>query len=511
MASIKSLTQPLSSALLLLSAGLLVYACEKQAAAPLQPSAPVSVQVVSGDLQSGPPGKELPNPLVVKVVDANGLPQSGQLVNFRVTSGGGSVFAGAALTSVSGIAQERWTLGTNPADSQRVEARAVDNVTGQALTFAVFKATITASVASVTVAPASASVGVSGTVQLAATTKDAAGNVLTGRVVTWTSGTPTVATVSTTGLVTGVSAGPATVTATSEGKTGSAAITVNAVVASVTVTPASASLTVGGTVQLAATPKDASGNALSGRVVTWASNAAAVASVNGSGLVTGLVAGSATITATSEGKSGSSAISVTAPTAISCLTSPTITLSGVQTSAFANISLPDNTQIDASTAQFLTSDNISIRLGGGSNTCFSGGESIGDLPPATSWSSALAHYSVVPDGPNVIVENVRTFDRGDGVAFGKNVPNWTLRRAYIHYARDGCVENHFVFSGTVDDALLDGCFIGFASRPYTTAQDGSNNVITIKNTLIRLQPMDGVFTGSVPGHGGFYEWSATSR
>src|SRR5439155_88574 len=315
------------------------------AAAPLQPSAHVSVQVVSSDLQSGPPGKELPNPLVVKVVDANGLPQSGQLVNFRVTSGGGSVFAGAALTSVSGIAQERWTLGTNPADSHRERQRlAVDNVTGQALTFAVFKATITASVASVTVAPASASVGVSGTVQLAATMKDAAGNVLTGRVVTWTSGTPTVATVSATGLVTGVSAGTATVTATSEGKTGSAARTVNAVVASVTVTPASASVAVGGTVQLAATPKDASGNALSGRVVTWASNAAAVASVNGSGLVTGLVAGSATITATSEGKSGSSAISVTAPTAISCLTSPTITLSGVQTSAFANISLPDNTQ-----------------------------------------------------------------------------------------------------------------------------------------------------------------------
>src|SRR2546426_752230 len=509
MRSIKSLTQPLSSALLLLSAGLLVYACEKQAAAPLQPSAPVSVQVVSGDLQSGPPGKELPNPLVVKVVDANGLPQSGQLVNFRVTSGGGSVFAGAPLTSVSGLVEERCTPGTNPADSQRVEARAVDNVTGQALTFAVFKATITP-VASVAVAPASASVAVSGTVQLAATMKDAVGNVLTGRVVTWTSGTPTVATVSATGLVTGVSAGPATVTAASEGKTGSSAITVNAVVASVTVTPASASVAVGGTVQLAATPKDASGNTLSGRVVTWASSAVAVASVNGSGLVTGLGAGSATISATSEGKSGSSAITVPAPTAVSCLTSPTITLSGVQTSAFANTSLPDNTQIDASSAQFLTSDNISIRLGGGSNVCYHGGETIGSLPPATAWSSALSHYSVVPDGPNVTVEDVRTFDRGDGVAFGKNVPNWTLRGAYIHYARDGCVENHFVFAGTVDDALLDGCFIGFASRPYTSAQDGSNNVVTIKNTLVRLQPMDGVYTGSVPGHGGFYEWSATS-
>src|SRR5439155_23109167 len=118
-------------------------------------------------------------------------------------------------------------------------------------------------------------------------------------------------------------------------------------------------------------------------------------------LVTGRVAGSATITATSEGKSGSSAITVTAPTAVSCLTSPTITLSGVQTSAFANTSLPDNTQIDASTAQFVTSDNISIRLGGGSNTCYHGGESIGNLPPSTSWRSACSHYSVVPVGANV--------------------------------------------------------------------------------------------------------------
>src|SRR6266516_7088519 len=78
MSSIKSLRQPLSSALLLLSAGLLVFACEKEAAAPLQPRAPLSVQIVSGDLQSGPAGKELPNPLVVKVVDATGLPQSGR-------------------------------------------------------------------------------------------------------------------------------------------------------------------------------------------------------------------------------------------------------------------------------------------------------------------------------------------------------------------------------------------------------------------------------------------------
>src|SRR2546426_1035516 len=87
--------------------------------------------------------------------------------------------------------------------------------------------------------------------------------------------------------------------------TDSSAVSVIAVpVASVAVSPASASVGVGQTVPLTATPQDASGNPLSGRVVTWASSNTAVATVNGSGLVSGVAAGPATITATSEGQSG---------------------------------------------------------------------------------------------------------------------------------------------------------------------------------------------------------------
>ncbi|HYT82284.1 MAG TPA: Ig-like domain-containing protein, partial [Gemmatimonadales bacterium] len=130
----------LTSAILLVGTSLLAFACIQEATTPTS-GPPASVRIVSGDLQSGTVAAELPSPLVVKVVDSAGRPQAGQLVNFRVMSGGGSVFAGATLTSPSGVAQERWTLGTNAADSQRVEARAVDNVTGTALTYAVFNAT----------------------------------------------------------------------------------------------------------------------------------------------------------------------------------------------------------------------------------------------------------------------------------------------------------------------------------------------------------------------------------
>lgn len=105
---------------------------------------PAQLNIVSGDAQSGTVAKELAQPLVVRVVDANGNPVQGQSVNFRVTAGGGTVFAGSSNTNADGVAQERWTLGTVAGAEQTVEARAVDNATGKAIVFATFHATAVA-------------------------------------------------------------------------------------------------------------------------------------------------------------------------------------------------------------------------------------------------------------------------------------------------------------------------------------------------------------------------------
>jgi hypothetical protein len=80
------------------------------------------------------------------------------------------------------------------------------------------------------------------------------------------------------------------------------------------VTPPSANVAVGATQQLTATARDAGGNVLTGRTITWASDNTAVASVTTGGLVRGVTAGSANVTATCEGQSGSSAITVTTTT-----------------------------------------------------------------------------------------------------------------------------------------------------------------------------------------------------
>jgi len=228
--------------------------------------------------------------------DANGNPLTGRAISWSSSDNTIGTVNGSGL--VTGVAAGSVAI---TATSEGKSGTASVTVAG-------------APVASVTVTPASASVQAGQTQQLTATLKDANGNILTGRTVTWSSNNTSVATVSSSGLVTAKVAGSATITATSEGKSGTSALTVTPVpVASVTVAPASASVAVGATLQLTATPKDANGNPLTGRVVTWQSSNNTIAGVNGSGLVSGVAAGGpVTITATSEGKSGSSSITVTA-------------------------------------------------------------------------------------------------------------------------------------------------------------------------------------------------------
>jgi hypothetical protein len=80
----------------------------------------------------------------------------------------------------------------------------------------------------------------------------------------------------------------------------------------VTVTAAQTSVQIGTTSQATAVTRDASNNVVTGRTVTWASSDPAIASVSNTGLVTGLTAGTVTITALSEGMTGSVQMTVTA-------------------------------------------------------------------------------------------------------------------------------------------------------------------------------------------------------
>jgi hypothetical protein len=100
----------------------------------------LSFEVVSGDGQTGLVGQELPNPLVVRALDGTGKPVKKELVNFVITAGGGSMFAGASITDNDGLAQDYLTLGPEPGVNA-VEVRAVNPTTGEKHVYATFTAT----------------------------------------------------------------------------------------------------------------------------------------------------------------------------------------------------------------------------------------------------------------------------------------------------------------------------------------------------------------------------------
>ncbi|HEX9565321.1 MAG TPA: Ig-like domain-containing protein [Gemmatimonadaceae bacterium] len=203
-----------------------------------------------------------------------------------------------------------------------------------------------APVARVTVSLASSALEVGQTTQASAVLKDAAGNVLTGRTITWSSLDQGVATVSASGLVTAQGGGTVAIIASSESVSGAASLTVDvpdpAPVASVEIDLPTSDLLVGQSIQAVVTLKDAQGQVLTGRTITFTTDNPMVVSISSSGVVTGIGEGSTQIRVASGGVTSAASLSVTAPS------DPTQTIESILVGApTSDLSVGQTTQANA--------------------------------------------------------------------------------------------------------------------------------------------------------------------
>jgi uncharacterized protein YjdB len=242
-------------------------------------------------------------------------------------------------------------------------------------------------VQSIAVSLAASTIELNKTTTATAVLRDAGGNTLTGRQVTWSTGNPAIATVTSAGVVTGVAVGSTTVIGTSEGKTGSANLTVvPPPVATVTVSLNPVSVAIGATSQATFVARDANNNVLTGRVVAWSSSNQAVATINATtGAIAAVAAGTATMTATVEGKTGSALLTVTAaPSGVG-------TVTGTVTAADGTTPIGDALVEVEGTSAFRTSAY--------------GGSATNSGVPISTRSAANGTYTLqnVPAGPRVII------------------------------------------------------------------------------------------------------------
>ena len=90
-------------------------------------------------------------------------------------------------------------------------------------------------------------------------------------------------------------------------------------VTTIDVSPSASTLLVGDTLTLTATVRDQSGATMSGVVVAWSTANAGVATVSGVGKVTAVAAGSVTISASAEGKTGTATLTIAIPGPVATL------------------------------------------------------------------------------------------------------------------------------------------------------------------------------------------------
>jgi uncharacterized protein YjdB len=231
-------------------------------------------------------------------------------------------------------------------------------------------------------------------------------------VATWSSSDLKVATVSAAGVVTAVATGVATVAAQSGTFSGSATVTVsgsNTNLTSITISPANPSIAINTTQQLTATGDygDGSSRDLTA-LVTWSSSTVANATVSAAGLVDGVAAGSATITATLGSVSNSTSVTIAAPTITSISISPDdLTLpSGISQQFTASAAYSDGSVQDLVSGVTWTSSSTTVGaidntglaaiLGAGTTTITATVGTFTDSTTITVLPAHLTSITIVP-------------------------------------------------------------------------------------------------------------------
>ena len=160
--------------------------------------------------------------------------------------------------------------------------------------------------------PASATlVALGDTVRYSASLLDDAGQAIPDAAVQWTTADPTVAVVDAGGLVSALANGTTVVSATSAGVSGTATVIVAQVAAQISVEPDSVTLdALGDTLRLTARAEDRNGNPIAGTTFDWSSSNASAVAINANGLATAKANGTAVVSATSAGVSGTATVIV---------------------------------------------------------------------------------------------------------------------------------------------------------------------------------------------------------
>jgi hypothetical protein len=189
----------------------------------------------------------------------------------------------------------------------------------------------------------------------------------------------------------------------------------------------------------------------------------------------------------------------------------TTAVRGFQTDRYTT-DVPAGGAVDALGALWLQIANYPVSFGGGAGGCWLGGDIVGTYPQSTPWATFHHTTGLAFTNRNFTVEGARVHNIGDGIEVRTGATNFTISGAHLSFIHDDCVQNDELYTGVIEDSLLDGCYVGFSARPTKgDSVEGRADTVTIRDDVVRLQPMPTVYKGRAPGTGGFFKWDEHGR
>jgi hypothetical protein len=187
------------------------------------------------------------------------------------------------------------------------------------------------------------------------------------------------------------------------------------IVASVEVAPESGEVLVGRSLQMQAMPRTACGNLVAGANVTWSSAAQSIASVSPTGLVTGNAPGTVTIAALSEGKVGTSQVTVNGIPVASVEVSPTEASLQVGGTIQLEATLrdEDGNELDGPIVTWLSADTSKVQV---SSTGQVTARRIGGPVTITAAAAGKSGSSAITVEPGPAQQLLFSVQPSDGVA-----------------------------------------------------------------------------------------------
>jgi hypothetical protein len=188
-----------------------------------------------------------------------------------------------------------------------------------------------------------------------------------------------------------------------------------------------------------------------------------------------------------------------------------LTLNRTYPHGYRKTHLPFGTTVMAAGAVFLSLPRVMpLELTGGPDICVGGGQVLGQFPRDSSWTymhgSCCNFAGVEIAAPAPLIEGIRIDNVEDGVRLDPPADEFTIHAVHLSHVFDDAIDDHECLSGTIDDVLSDGSYVGISSRP-NRRQDGRGKLLTVRNSLFRLETTDQPYpTETPPAHGALFKW-----